>query len=87
MAGELHVTGIMYSVHLAPTTERAEGVSISGYITLNPQSMKIISSKGRKDSFGYAPDYRLQLVAVEDAPRLKVNFISLTSSLKLFLSQ
>lgn len=36
--------------------------------------MKIVSPKERTEDSNYAPDYRLQLVAVEDAPRLKVSF-------------
>lgn len=86
MAGELHITGIKYTVHLASASEGAEGICITGNVTLNPRGMKIVSLKEKKEDSKYADDYRLQLVAVEDAPRLKVRTFEI-NSLRLDLTE
>ncbi len=71
-AGVLHITGIVYSVVLQPTSDSNDSVSIYGHTLLSPQGMRVITTKDQKTAPVYLPDYRLQLVAVNDAPRLKV---------------
>lgn len=71
LAGELHITGIKYTVVLQPANEGADKITITGYTNLNPRGMRVLSKEPKLEP-QYASDYRLQLAVVDSAPCLKV---------------
>lgn len=77
MPGEIHISGIRYTVSPPPATETAENINITGHTVLSPQGMRIVSRKDLSTVPAYLPDYRLQLSAVNNAPRLKVGILFL----------
>lgn len=72
MIGELHITGIMYTVALQSLNEGTESISITGHTLLKPKGMRVVSTKNHTAESAYLSDYRLQFTAVDNVPRLKV---------------
>lgn len=69
-AGDLKITGIKYTVVLQPSNEGADNIIITGYTNLNPRGMRVVSKEPEPK---YAPDHRLDLIVVDNAPCLKVS--------------
>ncbi|XP_065215797.1 trafficking protein particle complex subunit 8 [Planococcus citri] len=78
--GELHISGIKYTVILQPSNEGADTISITGYTTLNPKGMKIITKEPKAEP-QYAPDYRLQFTVADSAPCLQIYLKHLTEEM------